>query len=162
MAASVAVPCPSRAEGLRLNHSLTAFQRALPGPASESKLTGVWQGTPGVMLLKTLEVLAPHGHGIARRTEQTIGHLLPLHYETLCVALPKLKQEGHIASEWGLSNDNPEAEHYRLKPAGRRPPEKGTRDRDRAVAIMARFLSLEQTGWQDGDSSGGCEPASRG
>ena len=40
--------------------------------------TDVLQGTLAVMVLRTLDLLGPlHGHGIARRIEQTSGDLLP-------------------------------------------------------------------------------------
>ena len=53
----------------------------------------VWQGTLALMVLKTLETMGPqHGYGIARRIEQTSGHLLVLNYGTLYPALLKLEQ----------------------------------------------------------------------
>ena len=56
-----------------------------------SRKKDVWQGTLALMVLKTLEALGPmHGYGIARRIEQTSGHLLALNYGTLYPALPKL------------------------------------------------------------------------
>jgi PadR family transcriptional regulator len=109
--------------------------------------TDVWQGTLALMVLKTLEALGPlHGYGIARRIEQTSGHLLALNYGTLYPALMKLEQEGYIASEWGASENNRRAKYYRLTRAGRKQLEKETRDWQQATAIMARFLSPEQTG----------------
>src|ERR1700731_5445536 len=75
----------------------------------------VWQGTLALMILKTLETLGPqHGYGIARRIEQTSGHLLLVNYGTLYPALLKLEQEGYIASEWGVSDNNRRAKYYRL------------------------------------------------
>src|SRR5438552_3159475 len=53
--------------------------------------TDVWQGTLALMILKTLETMgAQHGYGIARRIEQTSGHLLLVNYGTLNPALLKL------------------------------------------------------------------------
>ena len=103
--------------------------------------TDVWQGTLAVMVLKTLEVLGPlHGYGIARRIEQTSGHLLSVNYGTLYPALLKLEQEGYIASEWGVSDNNRRAKYYRLTRAGRRQLEKEARNWEQASAIVARFL----------------------
>jgi len=83
--------------------------------------TDVWQGTLALMVLKTLETLGPqHGYGIARRIEQTSGDLLSLNYGTLYPALLKLEQEGSIASEWGVSENNRKAKFYRLTATGRR------------------------------------------
>jgi PadR family transcriptional regulator PadR len=102
----------------------------------------VWQGTLALMVLKTLETLGPlHGYGIARRIEQTSGNLLALNYGTLYPALLKLEQEGAIASEWGLSENNRKAKFYSLTPAGRKQIEKESRDWEQTTAILARFLA---------------------
>jgi PadR family transcriptional regulator PadR len=104
--------------------------------------TDVWQGTLALMILKTLETLGPlHGYGIARRIEQTSGDALSLNYGTLYPALLKLEQEGSIASEWGLSDNNRKAKFYKLTRAGRRQLEKETRNWSQTTAILARFLA---------------------
>jgi transcriptional regulator len=101
----------------------------------------VWQGTLALMVLKTLEAMGPiHGYGIARRIEQISGNLLSLNYGTLYPALLKLEQEGSIASEWGLSENNRRAKFYRLTRAGRKQLARETRDWTQATAILARFL----------------------
>jgi PadR family transcriptional regulator PadR len=101
----------------------------------------VWQGTLAMMVLKTLQVLGPlHGYGIARRIEQTSGNLLSLNYGTLYPALLRLEQEGFIASEWGVSDNNRRAKFYRLTRAGRRRLEMEARDWEQASTIVARFL----------------------
>jgi len=101
----------------------------------------VWQGTLALMVLKTLETLGPlHGYGIARRIEQTSAHHLALNYGTLYPALLKLEQEGDIASEWGVSENNRKAKFYRLTRAGRKQLAKEARDWERTTAILARFL----------------------
>jgi PadR family transcriptional regulator, regulatory protein PadR len=105
----------------------------------------VRQGTLGLMVLRTLETMGPlHGYGIARRIEQTSGDLLIVQYGTLYPALLKLEQEGYIASEWGLSENNRRARFYRLTRAGRKELEKEVREWQEATAIMARFLSPEE------------------
>jgi transcriptional regulator len=106
------------------------------------KSTDVWQGTLGLMVLKTLETMGPlHGYGIARRIEQTSGDLLTLNYGTLYPALLKLEQEGYVSSEWGVSDNNRKAKSYRLTRAGRRQVEKEAREWDQTTAILARFLA---------------------
>jgi PadR family transcriptional regulator PadR len=102
----------------------------------------VWQGTLALMVLKTLETLGSlHGYGIARRIEQTSGDLLSVNYGTLYPALLKLEQEGYIASEWGVSDNNRKAKYYKLTRAGRKQLEKEARDWEQATAILARFLA---------------------
>jgi PadR family transcriptional regulator PadR len=107
--------------------------------------TDVWQGTLALMVMKTLDVMGPlHGYGIARRIEQTSGDQLQVNYGTLYPALVKLEQEGTIASEWGVSENNRKARFYRLTRAGRKQLQRETRDWEAATAIVARFLAAKQ------------------
>ena len=107
--------------------------------------TDVWQGTLALMVLKTLETMGRlHGYGIARRIEQTSGDLLAVNYGTLYPALLKLEQEGYIASDWGLSENNRKAKFYTLTRAGRREVERAAREWDQTTAILARFLAPQE------------------
>src|SRR4029450_927449 len=102
----------------------------------------VWQGTLALMVLKTLETLGPlHGYGIARRIEQTSGDLLEVNYGTLYPALLKLEQEGYIAWEWGVSENNRKAKFYTLTRAGRKQLERQAREWEQTTAIIARFFA---------------------
>lgn len=102
----------------------------------------VWQGTLALMILKTLETMGSlHGYGLARRIEQTSGEQLIVQYGTLYPALLKLQQEGYIASEWGVSDNNRRARFYRLTRAGRKQVEKESLKWERATAILAKFLT---------------------
>jgi len=102
----------------------------------------VWQGTLALMVLKTLETLGPlHGYGLARRIEQTSDNLLALNYGTLYPALLKLEQEGFIASEWGVSENNRKAKYYTLTRAGRKQLLKATQEWERTTEIIARFFA---------------------
>jgi PadR family transcriptional regulator, regulatory protein PadR len=102
----------------------------------------VWQGTLALMVLKTLQTMGPlHGYGIARRIEQTSGDQLSVNYGTLYPALLKLEQEGYIASEWGVSDNNRKAKYYRLTRAGQKQVAKEEREWEQATAIVARFLA---------------------
>src|SRR5216684_3180600 len=104
--------------------------------------TDVWQGTLALMVLKTLETIGPlHGYGIARRIEQVSGSWVSVKYGTLYPALLKLEQEGYVAAEWGISDNNRRAKFYKLTRAGRRQLEKEAREWDQATAILARFLA---------------------
>jgi len=102
----------------------------------------VWQGTLALMVLKTLESLGSlHGYGIARRIEQTSGDLLSVNYGTLYPALLKLEQEGYIASDWGVSDNNRKAKYYKLTRAGRKQLEREAREWEQTTAIVAKFLT---------------------
>jgi PadR family transcriptional regulator PadR len=105
----------------------------------------VWQGTLALMVLKTLQTLGPlHGYGIARRIEQTSGDLLAVNYGTLYPALLKLEQEGYIAAEWGLSDNNRKARYYTLTRAGRKQLEREAREWTQTTVILARFLASKE------------------
>jgi transcriptional regulator len=107
-----------------------------------AKKQDVWQGTLALMILKTLETLGPqHGYGIARRIEQTSGNRLLVNYGTLYPALLKLEQEGYVASEWGVSDNNRRAKYYRLTKTGRKQVERETAEWNQTTEILARFLS---------------------
>lgn len=107
--------------------------------------TDVWQGTLALMVLRTLDMMGPlHGYGIARRIEQTSGDLLSVNYGTLYPALLKLEQEGHIASEWGVSDNNRRAKYYKLTRSGRKQLEQEARDWEQATSILSRFLAPKE------------------
>jgi len=105
--------------------------------------TDVRQGTLGLMVLKTLDVLgALHGWGIARRIEQISGDLLAVNQGTLYPVLLKLEQEGAIESEWGASENNRRARFYRLTASGRKLLDAETREWELTTAIIARFFEV--------------------
>src|ERR671910_3100956 len=104
----------------------------------------VWQGTLALMILKTLEALgSQHGYGIARRIEQTSGDVLTIHYGTLYACLLKLEQEGSIASEWGVSDNNRRAKFYRITKAGQKQLASELNQWAQATEIVARFVALK-------------------
>ena len=106
----------------------------------------VWQGTLALMVLRTLDVRGTmHGYGIARRIEQVSGDRLILNYGTLYPALLKLEQEGYIASEWGVSQNNRKAKFYALTRAGRAHLKREARQWKAATDIVARFFVPEES-----------------
>ena len=105
----------------------------------------VWQGTLALMVLKSLDAIGPlHGYGIARRIEQTSDDLLSINQGTLYPVLLKLEQEGSIASEWGVSDNNRKARFYRITRAGRRQLEAEGRRWEQTVGIVGRFFALRR------------------
>jgi PadR family transcriptional regulator, regulatory protein PadR len=106
--------------------------------------TDVLQGTLALMALKTLAVLGPlHGYGIARRIEQISGELITVNQGTLYPVLLKLEQEGSIASDWGISENNRKARFYRLTRDGRKQLLAETRGWDQTAAIIGRFFAVK-------------------
>lgn len=104
----------------------------------------VQPGTLALMALKTLEAMGPlHGYGIGRRIEQTSGGLLTINYGTLYPALLRLEQEGFIASEWGVSENNRRAKFYALTPRGRARRREEAANWHRISDVVSRVLSEE-------------------
>jgi PadR family transcriptional regulator PadR len=104
----------------------------------------VLQGTLALMTLKTLDLLGPlHGYGIARRIEQISGDLLAVNQGTLYPVLLKLEQEGSIASEWGVSENNRKARFYRLTRSGRKQLQAETLGWEQTAAIIGRFFAVK-------------------
>jgi len=105
--------------------------------------TDVWQGTLALMVLKTLNALGPqHGYGIAKRIEQTSGNLLEINQGTLYPVLLKLEQEGSIASEWGVSDNNRKARFYRITKTGKKDLLAEEREWQKTNDIIARFSAI--------------------
>ncbi|HEX3880917.1 MAG TPA: PadR family transcriptional regulator [Bryobacteraceae bacterium] len=106
--------------------------------------TDVLQGTLALMVLKTLDVLGDlHGYGIARRIEQISGGILSVNQGTLYPVLLKLEQEGSIASEWGVSENNRRARFYRLTRIGRKQLQAEARGWEQTAAIIGRFFAVK-------------------
>jgi transcriptional regulator len=106
--------------------------------------TDVWQGTLALMVMTTLDALGPlHGFGIARRIEQTSGQRLAVNPGTLYATLLKLEQEGFIASEWGVSDNNRKARFYALTRTGRRELKREASEWRLTTDILDRFLTQE-------------------
>lgn len=106
--------------------------------------TEVLQGTLALMVLKTLDVLGPlHGYGISRRIGQISGDLLAVNQGTLYPVLLKLEQDGAIASDWGVSDNNRRARFYRLTRAGRKNLQAETQQWEQTAAIIGRFFTVK-------------------
>jgi transcriptional regulator len=96
-----------------------------------------------MMVLKTLDTLGPlHGYGIARRIEQVSGDVLSVNYGTLYPALLKLEQEGFIASEWGVSDNNRKAKFYTITRPGRRRLAAEADEWRKVSGVISRLLQL--------------------
>jgi transcriptional regulator len=109
-----------------------------------NKKADVLQGTLALMVLKTLDLLGPlHGYGIARRIEQISGDLLVVNQGTLYPVLLKLEQEGSVASEWGVSENNRKARFYRLTRDGRKQLQAEALGWKQTAAIIGRFFAVK-------------------
>ena len=80
----------------------------------------VLQGTLALLVLKTLEQGPMHGYGITLRIQQVSNDFLRVEEGSLYPGLHRMEQDGWIAAEWGMSENNRRARYYRLTPLGRR------------------------------------------
>jgi transcriptional regulator len=104
----------------------------------------VLQGTLDLMILKTLHALGPqHGFGIGRRIEQISEQVLKLNEGTVYTSLLRLQQQGWIASNWGVSENNRRARFYSITKRGLRQLAVETESWERIAGVIGRVLSLE-------------------
>jgi len=104
----------------------------------------VLQGTLDLMILKTLHALGPqHGFGVARRIEQISQDVLTLNEGTVYTSLLRLQQQGWIASEWGVSENNRKARFYSISRRGEKRLTVETENWERISGVIGRVLSLE-------------------
>jgi transcriptional regulator len=105
----------------------------------------VLQGTLDLMVLRTLGTMGPqHGFGLAKRILQISEGILDLNQGTLYPALLRMEQRGWIRSRWGISDNNRRAKFYALTARGRRQVRKEAAGWKQTVAVMDRFLTLEE------------------
>lgn len=107
-----------------------------------SKPPDLVQGTLDLLLLKILALEPLHGWAISQRLTQVSGDVLQVSDGSLYPALHKLEQEGWIAAEWKLSENNRRAKFYSLTRLGRRHLEKETAKWDRLSSAIARVMNL--------------------
>ncbi|MDQ6860607.1 MAG: PadR family transcriptional regulator [Verrucomicrobiota bacterium] len=80
----------------------------------------VLQGTLDMLILKALMHSEMHGYGIAKRIQQLARDILTIEEGSLYPALQRLKLQGWIESEWGVSENNQRARFYSLTRNGRK------------------------------------------
>jgi transcriptional regulator len=77
------------------------------------------QGTVDVLVLRTLAWGPMHGYAVASWIRERTEGVLEIEDAPLYKALHRLEKQGHVAAEWGLSENNRRARFYQLTPAGR-------------------------------------------
>ena len=98
------------------------------------------QGTLDLLILRTLQGGAAHGHTIAHAIERQSDDVLKVEHGSLYPALHRLEDRGWIASFWGTSENNRRARYYRLTPLGRRQLAHQTGRWDELVRAINRVL----------------------
>jgi len=77
------------------------------------------QGTLDLLILRTLQWGPQHGHGIGQAIRARSDDLLQVEHGSLYPALHRLRREGWIESEWGITDNNQRDKFYRLTTAGK-------------------------------------------
>ena len=78
------------------------------------------RGTLDLLILRTLQAGAQHGHGVGVAIANSSDDVLQVDHGSLYPALHRLERRGWIDAEWGLTENKQRAKFYRLTPAGRR------------------------------------------
>src|ERR1700758_822502 len=78
------------------------------------------QGTLDLLILRTLQWGPQHGHGIGQAIRARSDDLLQVEHGSLYPALHRLRREGWIESEWGVTDNHQRAKFYRLTPEGKK------------------------------------------
>jgi transcriptional regulator len=80
----------------------------------------VLQGTLDLLILRTLQWGPQHGHGIGQVIRAKSDELLQIEHGSLYPALHRLRREGFIDSEWGVTENNQRAKFYHLTAMGKK------------------------------------------
>src|SRR5215467_4385592 len=87
---------------------------------SSTEKLDVLQGTLDLLILQTLQWGPQHGHGIGQSIRSRSDDLLQVEHGSLYPALHRLRREGWIESEWGITPKNQRAKFYRLTGEGKK------------------------------------------
>jgi PadR family transcriptional regulator PadR len=77
-------------------------------------------GTLNVLVLKSLSWKPMHGFAISNWLHERSDGTLDIDDAALYKSLHRLEEQGAIASDWGMSENNRRARYYRLTAQGRR------------------------------------------
>ena len=91
------------------------------------------QGTLDMLILRTLQWGAQHGHGIGQAIRLQSDDLLKVETGSLYPALHRLVKRGWLKPEWGVSEANQRAKYYELTTAGKA---QLLRERDRWAQLV--------------------------
>jgi len=78
------------------------------------------QGTLDMMILRTLQWGAQHGHGVGQAIRASSQDALQIERGSVYPALHRLEKQGWIESEWKMTENKQRAKYYRLTRAGRK------------------------------------------
>jgi transcriptional regulator len=97
-------------------------------------------GTLDLLVLKALATTPMHGFGLSQWIEQRARGELEIVDSALYKALHRLEDDGAIAAEWGVSENNRRAKYYSLTARGRTRLRAETATWRRYVAAVGAIL----------------------
>jgi transcriptional regulator len=98
------------------------------------------QGTLDMLILRTLQWGPQHGHGISVAIRASSEDVLQVDHGSLYPALHRLRKQGWIAADWGITENKQRARYYRLTAAGKKALATEQSRWDRMVAAIARVM----------------------
>src|SRR3954471_3461504 len=105
----------------------------------------VLPGALDMLVLKTLQLGAMHGWGIAERLDQGSRGVFQLNQGSLYPALYRLERQSLLSSSWKTSENNRRARYSTISAAGRRAfaaEEEKWERQSRAVNLVLRMSSI--------------------
>ena len=98
------------------------------------------QGTLDMLILRTLQWGAQHGHGISVAIRASSEDVLQVDHGSLYPALHRLRKQGWIVAEWGVTENKQRARYYKLTAKGRKALEAEASRWNRMVEAIARVM----------------------
>jgi len=87
----------------------------------EQQRAKLLQGTLDMLILRTLQYGAAHGHQIGKHIQRTTNDFLQMQHGSLYPALHRLEERGWVIAKWEMAPDrNREFKYYRLTAKGRK------------------------------------------
>src|SRR5215472_13337308 len=105
--------------------------------------TDLLRGTLDLLVLRTLELRALHGVGIADRIEQVTKGAFQIGPGSLFPALHRLAEKGLVEGKWQELESGRRAKVYALTAAGRKHLKEEKQNWDRVATAVAQVLTQE-------------------
>jgi PadR family transcriptional regulator, regulatory protein PadR len=102
------------------------------------------QGTLDMLILRTLQWGAQHGHGISVAIRATSLDVLKVEHGSLYPALHRLREQGWIEAEWKMTDNKQRARYYRLTRKGKKRLAVDETRWNQMVEAIGRFMKPVQ------------------
>jgi len=98
------------------------------------------QGTLDMLILRTLQWGAQHGHGIGVAIRASSQDALQVEHGSLYPALHRLRKQGLIEAEWKMTENKQRARYYCLTAKGKKTLALEESRWNRMVEVIARVM----------------------